>query len=94
MVEGSELIVWLRKSTLTLHDMFPLTTADRGIIDTPMLQNTPKPFIERLEMAVEGSPLGRKGDPAEIADFIVYLLGGESSFITGQVLLIDGGLLA
>jgi hypothetical protein len=94
VVEGSESIVWFRESTLILHDVFPLTMTDRGIIDTPMFQNSPKPFVERLEMAVEGSPLGRKGEPEEIADFIVYLLGNESSYITGQVLPIDGGLLA
>jgi NAD(P)-dependent dehydrogenase (short-subunit alcohol dehydrogenase family) len=59
-----------------------------------MFRNSPKPFIERLEMAVRASPLNRKGSAEEVADFIVYLLGSESSYITGQVLHVDGGILA
>jgi 3-oxoacyl-[acyl-carrier protein] reductase len=36
-------------------------------------------------------PMGRMGRPEEIADGVSYLLSGESSYITGQVLAINGG---
>jgi len=39
-------------------------------------------------------PLGRTGDPEEIADSIAYLLGEEASYVNGVVLRVDGGLLA
>jgi len=39
-------------------------------------------------------PLGRLGQPAEIADLCVYLLSDEAAFITGADLPIDGGLTA
>jgi NAD(P)-dependent dehydrogenase (short-subunit alcohol dehydrogenase family) len=39
-------------------------------------------------------PLGRIGEPEEVADAIAFLLGDESSFITGAALTVDGGLTA
>ncbi|SOD71780.1 3alpha(or 20beta)-hydroxysteroid dehydrogenase [Jatrophihabitans sp. GAS493] len=44
-------------------------------------------FFERL-------PLGRKAHPVEIADAVAYLLGPESSYLTGTDLVVDGGLSA
>ena len=39
------------------------------------------------------TPLGRFGDPTEVARAIAFLAGPESSFITGVVLPVDGGYL-
>ncbi|MEV4134100.1 SDR family oxidoreductase [Dactylosporangium sp. NPDC049742] len=39
-------------------------------------------------------PLGRQGDPEEVAALIVYLLGPGSAYLTGQSVIIDGGLLS
>ena len=47
---------------------------------------------ETLAGLAEETPLGRLGMPAEIADAVAFLAGGQASFITGQVLTVDGGL--
>ena len=39
-------------------------------------------------------PLGRLGETSEIADVVDYLLSPRASYITGSVLVVDGGLLA
>lgn len=49
----------------------------------------PTPDIERL---LDGRvPLGRMGDPAELANLAAYLVSDHASFITGDVITIDGG---
>jgi NAD(P)-dependent dehydrogenase (short-subunit alcohol dehydrogenase family) len=40
---------------------------------------------------IGATPLGRPGEPAEIADAVLFLLGDTASFITGSTLVIDGG---
>ena len=42
----------------------------------------------------KGIPLGRYGQPAEVADAIVFLAGDTASFITGAALPVDGGIRA
>src|ERR1700726_4344527 len=61
-----------------------------GPIETAMLARfTGTP--ERKAGLVAGVPLQRAGEPDEIANAIVFLASGKSSFTTGQVLFVDGG---
>jgi NAD(P)-dependent dehydrogenase (short-subunit alcohol dehydrogenase family) len=46
----------------------------------------------REEEVSKGYPLGRLGDPADVAAAVAFLAGDDASWITGQVLTIDGGL--
>ena len=47
------------------------------------------------EAAVKAAhPLGRWAQPDEIADAIVYLASSSASFVTGQILMADGGYSA
>ena len=48
----------------------------------------PDSFVERYEAKV---PLGRMGTEQEIVDSILFLLSSQSSYVTGQVLVVDGG---
>ena len=61
-----------------------------GWIDTPILDPLP-PMVRML--AERQTPLGRLGDPREIANAALFLASDEASFITGQWLSPNGGLL-
>lgn len=47
---------------------------------------------EKIEAAAKRHPLGRIGQPNDISHLAVFLLGNSSSWITGQVLSVDGGM--
>ena len=62
-----------------------------SLTDTPMthsMVNTP----EKKERLEKRHPLGRIGSPEDIANAIVFLLSDRASWITGQVLGVDGGI--
>lgn len=48
---------------------------------------------EGLDAAASKVPLGRIGDPSEIADVACFLASGKARYITGQVITVDGGLV-
>jgi len=60
-----------------------------GAIHTPMLEASPIPLT-----AGQALPLGRIGQPDDIAQAALYLASDDSSFITGQTLAVDGGFTA
>ncbi|KEF59588.1 uncharacterized protein A1O9_04434 [Exophiala aquamarina CBS 119918] len=62
-----------------------------GYTETPMTTKDPavkKAMDERVHTAV---PMQRMGTPQEIADGVVFLCGGRSSFVAGTALSVDGG---
>ncbi len=48
---------------------------------------------EGLEQAAEFIPMGRVGEPEDIADVILFLASNAARYLTGQVIVVDGGLL-
>ena len=49
---------------------------------------------ERLEMMLARIPMGRYGEPEEVAHAVVYLASDESAFVTGSEVVVDGGWTA
>jgi 3-oxoacyl-[acyl-carrier protein] reductase len=47
---------------------------------------------EMRELMLQNTPLGRFGEPAEVAGAVRFLCSDAAAFITGEVLLVDGGL--
>ena len=66
-----------------------------GMIDTPMIDgyfsDQPDPQAARAA-AIGMQPLGRFGEPADVAEAFVYLASDESRWVTGSVVVVDGGL--
>jgi 2-hydroxycyclohexanecarboxyl-CoA dehydrogenase len=60
-----------------------------GPTDTPLLAAVPEGHLEAFKKAI---PLRRFGKPAEIADAVAFFAGPRSTYITGQVLSVSGGL--
>ena len=58
-----------------------------------ILAQTGRPDMARTQITRD-IPLGRLGDPSEVAELCVYLLCDQSSFVTGAEFVIDGGLIA
>ncbi len=59
-----------------------------GTIWTDMLKAVPEQSLERFRASI---PLGRFGEPREVANLAVFLASGEASYITGQTINCDGG---
>lgn len=49
--------------------------------------------VVKLEAAAVNVPLGRIGEPEDVADVATFLASGASRYMTGQVVVVDGGLL-
>ena len=66
------------------------TVAPTGTV-TPYVRSEPADAIERFRKNTALIPLGRFGRTAEVASAILYLASEEASFITGQVVSVNGG---
>lgn len=64
-----------------------------GVIKTPMVEELFKDE-EKMRIALSWHPIGRFGEPEDIAYGVLYLASDESKFVTGAELVIDGGWTA
>ena len=72
----------LGPSNITVNAVSP------GLIDTKMNASFSK---DELQAVVNDTPISRIGEPKDVANAVAFLLSEQASFITGQILTIDGG---
>lgn len=85
----------LAKDHITVNAYCP------GIVKTPMMNdiaqkvanNAGKPFEWGMEQFSKDIALGRLSEPEDVAACVAYLAGPDSDYMTGQSLLIDGGMV-
>ena len=73
-----------------------------GSVDTPMLRSSARRFSDGSDEGAQAlvdtwgrsHPLGRVANPREVAEVVSFLAGPRASFVTGEDLRVDGGLLA
>lgn len=75
----------LAKRNITVNAVAP------GFIGTEMSAKLGQEVIEEIK---QRTPLGRLGEPQDVADAVLFLCSDAASFITGHVLVVDGGLTA
>jgi acetoacetyl-CoA reductase/3-oxoacyl-[acyl-carrier protein] reductase len=86
-----EVIFELNRAQRPAGDGTGLTvnTVTPGFIDTGMLATVPDKVLDRLRTQI---PVGRLGVPEEIARVVCFLAADASSYITGQIWAVNGGL--
>jgi 3-oxoacyl-[acyl-carrier protein] reductase len=67
-----------------------VNTVSPGATDTDLLRSTNPPGV--LERAAQLSPLGRVGQPSDIADVVAFLAGPDGGWMTGQNIRAGGGI--
>ena len=94
--------VWLMSKSIALHcakttgGMIRCNSVHPTFINTPILDGVKQMFGEEEGIAklARQVPMGRVGEPDDIAYAVLYLASDESKFVTGAELKVDGGISA
>ena len=65
-----------------------------GLIRTPLVGRGIARMPGREEMLLAAEPVGRYGEPSEVAEAVVWLCSDAASFVTGHAMAVDGGWVA
>ncbi|WPW27006.1 glucose 1-dehydrogenase [Streptomyces atratus] len=81
-------------TTIAAHELgargITVNTVSPGATDTDLLRGTNQP--QALEAVAGMTPLGRLGEPSDVADVVAFLAGHDGRWITGQNVRATGGL--
>jgi 3-oxoacyl-[acyl-carrier protein] reductase len=67
-----------------------VNTVAPGLIGSEVVSKMPK---EKVEAIIKSSSLGRMGKPEEVAQVVLFLASDHSNYITGQTIIVDGGIV-
>jgi glucose 1-dehydrogenase len=70
---------------ITINNVAP------GAIETPINKSLMEP--EKLNAVLKNIPLGRLGQPSDVASMVAFLTSSEADYVTGTTFYVDGGLL-
>ncbi|HKF18529.1 MAG TPA: SDR family NAD(P)-dependent oxidoreductase [Candidatus Dormibacteraeota bacterium] len=65
-----------------------------GITRTPLIQAYADANPDRVEAGIAHTPLRRLGEPADVADVVLFFASDAARYVTGQTLVVDGGMTA
>jgi NAD(P)-dependent dehydrogenase (short-subunit alcohol dehydrogenase family) len=84
------LISLTRTAAVELSPTVRVNAVSPGFIVTPRTGSTMHP--DTLAAMAANAPLQRNGTPSDIASAVLFLLSGLAAYVTGQVLVVDGGV--
>ena len=73
------------------RDGITVNTVPPGFIDTPMSRRTAAGGHIDIQTQIDRTPVGRQGQPEDIAHVTAFLVSEEASYITGQIIGVNGG---
>ena len=80
---------FIRNAALELaRDQITVNGVEPGFIRTPTLEQLGEEMLHRVERFI---PMGRLGEPDDVAQAMLFLAGDEARYITGQTIVVDGG---
>lgn len=97
-MQDRPIILHPKQESSVLPELWPVSLASRGItvngiapgfVGTDMTKVLPE---QVREAATAQIPLGRFGQPEDIANMAVYLASEKASYITGQIISVDGSM--
>ena len=71
-------------------DQIRVNAVAPGVTRTDMVAALPEEMVARISA---GSPLGRVGEPEDVANAFVYLASDAASYVTGTILHVDGAAM-
>ena len=96
--KGGDLSLMRQLSLDFAADNIRVLAVNPGTIDTPMVRNATEAAGDDIATALasygKDHPLGRVGRPEEIAEVVLFLASDRASFMTGESVTVDGGMMA
>ena len=96
--KGGDLSLTRQMSIDFAKDNIRVISVNPGTINTPMVWKALEGTGDDVELGLRESakthPIGRIGEPSDIADAMLFLASNRASFITGSYLNVDGGMMA